>query len=65
MATAAKVTRDADRLGICEVLFRDGRTLDLSGLTVEEAADAVLAAGYTLRDIVVSASSRRRLEVER
>lgn len=56
---AGAVVREEDRLGICLVQFRDGTTLDLSGLTIEEAAERTLAAGYTLRDIVVSATSRR------
>ncbi len=50
---------DEERLGVCIVLLQDGRTLDLSDLTIDEAAERVLAAGYTLRDVVVSATSRR------
>jgi len=36
-----------DRLGQCEMVLRDGRVIVLSGLTIDDAIEAVRAAGVT------------------
>lgn len=51
---------DNELLGVCEILLRDGRVLDLSGLTVDQAMDRVQALGLTMIDIVAASSTRAK-----